>query len=48
MIGYDSGHCKPIPLEEIAGKRKVVPTDPPMITSARLAGTCLGDEIPNF
>ena len=48
MIGYDSGHCKAIPLEDVAGKRKVVPADHPMITSARLVGTCLGDEIPNF
>ena len=48
MIGYDSGHCTPIPLEEVAGKRKTVPTDHPMITSARLVGTCLGDEIPTF
>jgi 6-phosphofructokinase 1 len=48
MIGYDSGHCKAIPLEDVAGKRKVVPPDHPMITSARLVGTCLGDEIQNF
>ncbi|NLA40432.1 MAG: 6-phosphofructokinase, partial [Smithella sp.] len=44
----DSGHCKPIALEEVAGKRKIVPPDHPMIMSARLVGTCLGDTIPNF
>jgi 6-phosphofructokinase 1 len=48
MIAYDSGVCKPIPIEEIASKRKIVPTDHPMITSARLVGTCMGDQIPNF
>lgn len=48
MIGYDSGICVPVPLAEVAGKRKVVPPDHPMITTARLVGTCLGDEIPNF
>lgn len=48
MIGYDSGHCKAVPLEEVAGKKKIVPPDHPMIVSARLVGTCLGDEIPRF
>jgi 6-phosphofructokinase 1 len=48
MVGYDSGLCKPIPLEQVAGKRKIVPPDHPMILSARLVGTCLGDIIPNF
>ena len=48
MIGYDSGHCQAVPLEEVTGKRKVVPADHPMIVSARLVGTCLGDEVPNF
>jgi 6-phosphofructokinase 1 len=46
MVGYDSGICKPVPLEEVAGKRKVVPTDHPMIVSARLVGTCMGDISP--
>jgi 6-phosphofructokinase 1 len=48
MVAYQSGLCKPIPIEEVAGKRKIVPVDHPMITSARLIGTCLGDIIPNF
>lgn len=48
MVGYDSGLCKAIPLVEVAGKRKIVPPDHPMIASARLVGTCLGDVIPNF
>jgi 6-phosphofructokinase len=46
MVGYDSGICKPVPLETVAGKRKIVPPDHPMIVSARLVGTCLGDKSP--
>lgn len=46
MVGYDSGICKPIPLEQVAGKRKIVPPDHPMIVSARLVGTCMGDRSP--
>lgn len=48
MVAYDSGVCKPTPIENIASKRKIVPPDHPMITSARLVGTCMGDVIPNF
>lgn len=48
MVGYDSGHCAPVPLEEVAGRRKVIAADHPMIVSARLVGTCMGDEVPNF
>ncbi len=46
MVGYDSGICKPVPLEQVAGKRKTVPKDHPMIVSARLVGTCMGDKSP--
>lgn len=34
-----------VPLEEIVGKRKVIPLDHPWITSARNVGTCLGDTL---
>jgi 6-phosphofructokinase 1 len=34
---------EPVPLEEVAGKKKLVPQDHPWIQSARLVGTCLGD-----
>jgi 6-phosphofructokinase 1 len=34
---------EPVPLEEVAGKRKLVPIDHPWIESARLVGTTLGD-----
>lgn len=33
-----------VPLEEVAGKKKLVPLDHPWISSARAVGTCLGDE----
>ena len=48
MIGYDSGHCIAVPLEEVAGTHKDVPVDHPMIVSARLVATCLGDQIAEF
>ena len=44
MVGYDSGLCEAVPLEETAGRRKTVPPDHPMILSARLVGTCMGDQ----
>ena len=44
MVGYIADACKPVPLEEVAGKRKTVPLDHPLITSARMVGTCLGDK----
>ena len=44
MVGYRSGRAVDVPLEEVAGKRKVVPLDHPMIETARLVGTCLGDK----
>jgi 6-phosphofructokinase 1 len=34
---------EPVPLEKVAGKRKLVPLDHPWIQSARLVGTTLGD-----
>ncbi len=46
MVGYHSGLCEPVPLEEVAGKRKTVPIDHPMINSARLVSTCMGDQWP--
>ena len=33
----------PVPLEEVAGNRKLVPLDHPWIESARRVGTNLGD-----
>jgi 6-phosphofructokinase 1 len=33
----------PVPLEEVAGKKKLVPLDHPWLGSARLVDTCFGD-----
>lgn len=33
----------PVPIEQVVGKRKVVPLDHPWVESARKLGTCLGD-----
>ena len=43
MVAYQGGRCVPVPLEKVAGFRKVVPGDHPMIVSARRVGTCFGD-----
>lgn len=43
MVAAHRDGVKPVPLEEVAGKRKVIPADHPWIESARAVGTCLGD-----
>ena len=43
MVAYRGEMCVPVPLEKVAGFRKVVPPDHPMLESARLVGTCMGD-----
>ncbi len=43
MVGVSGDSCKPVPIKEVAGKKKVVPPDHPWIDSARLVGTCLGE-----
>jgi len=42
MVAVKGEACLPVPLEEVAGKRKTVPPDHPWIRSARLVGTCFG------
>jgi ATP-dependent phosphofructokinase / diphosphate-dependent phosphofructokinase len=42
VAAYENG-VRPVPIAEVAGKRKVVPLDCPDLTSARAVGTCLGD-----
>ena len=44
LIGVHGEHCERVPLEKIAGKRRQVPLDHELVRSARLIGTCLGDE----
>lgn len=43
MVAVKGDACVPVPLEEVAGKLKLVPVDDPMVKSARLVGTCMGD-----
>lgn len=43
MVGSKGEGVVPVPLEEIVGKRKMVPIDHPWIKSARSVGTNLGD-----
>lgn len=42
MVAARGEEAVPVPLEEVAGKRKVVPLDHPWIEAARQVGTCLG------
>jgi 6-phosphofructokinase 1 len=44
MVAVNGGKCVPVPLTDVAGKRKTVPLDHSLITTARQVGTCLGDE----
>ncbi len=43
MVASKGDATKPVPLEKIVGKRKIVSLDHPWIESARRVGTCLGD-----
>ena len=43
MVAARGDGVEAIPLEEIVGKRKIVPLDHPWLASARNVGTCLGD-----
>ncbi|MCE1255611.1 MAG: ATP-dependent 6-phosphofructokinase [Anaerolineae bacterium] len=43
MVASRGDGTEAVPLEEVAGNRKIVPLDHPWIESARRVGTCLGD-----
>ena len=43
MVAVQGAACVPVPLEEVAGKKKLVPLDHSWIQSARLVGTSFGD-----
>ena len=45
MVAARGDGVEAMPLEDIVGKRKIVPLDHPWISSARNVGTCLGDNI---
>lgn len=44
MVAVKGDECHPVPLEKVAGQKKVVPLDHAWIQSARLVGTCFGDK----
>ncbi len=43
MVAERSGYAVGIPLEEIAGKRRIIPNDHPLLSSLRDLGICLGE-----
>jgi ATP-dependent phosphofructokinase / diphosphate-dependent phosphofructokinase len=43
MVAASGSSTRPVPLEDVAGKRKTVPLDHPWLQAARHVGTCLGD-----
>lgn len=43
MVAAQGEGVQPVPLEEVAGQRKLVPADHPWVESARRVGTCFGD-----
>ena len=43
MVAARGEGAYPVPLDQVAGKRKGVPIDHPWIAAARAVGTCLGD-----
>ena len=43
MVAARGDGAQPVPIDQVAGKRKQVPLDHPWIASARAVGTCLGD-----
>lgn len=43
MVASRGDQCMAIPLEEVAGKRRLIPKDHPWIQAARMVGTSFGD-----
>ncbi len=43
MVASHGDNQRPVPLEKVVGKRKLVPHNHPWLLSARRVGTCLGD-----
>jgi ATP-dependent phosphofructokinase / diphosphate-dependent phosphofructokinase len=44
MLAVRRDRIQPVPLEKVAGKKKLVPLSHPLISSARAVGICFGDE----
>ena len=43
MMAVRNGEIVPVPLDEVAGHKKLVTPSHPMVQSARMVGTCFGD-----
>jgi 6-phosphofructokinase 1 len=43
MVAVRGDRCEPVPLDRVAGFKKVIPLDHPWLQTARLVETCLGD-----
>ena len=43
MLAVQGQEIRPVPLEEVSGKKKFVSPDHPLVQSARLVSTCFGD-----
>ncbi len=43
LVAYRGDECVAVPLSKVAGRRKVVSPDHPLVRTALLLGTCLGD-----
>ena len=44
MVAARGNGAEPVPLKQVVGKRKLVPTDHPWVETARSIGVCLGDQ----
>lgn len=42
MVAVKGESCEPVPLEQVAGNRKLIPAGHPWLKTAELVGTCLG------
>jgi ATP-dependent phosphofructokinase / diphosphate-dependent phosphofructokinase len=43
MLALRNNEVRPVPLKDVAGRKKLVPLDHPLIKAARLVGTTFGD-----
>ncbi|MBC8180019.1 ATP-dependent 6-phosphofructokinase [candidate division KSB1 bacterium] len=43
MVALKQGKISNVPIEEIAGKTRIIPPDSPLLSVARSVGTCLGE-----
>lgn len=45
MVAIKGDCCEAVPLDQVAGRKKLVPLDHPWLDSARMVETCLGNKI---